>query len=173
MQVLNDNSTANLPQKAENMLTGKSGEVHHDFFAPLNELDPMTKKPFKDVPPPKFQFRVFHLAGTSACPEEANEYTRVMNEIVAGNYFRIEEQTYHTKDGDIQVLLRWLEVSEEELKLRESMKKASEEALKSVTEAERKAEEEAAKEEKKKKAAMSAAIADEAACPAPEPKIVM
>lgn len=168
MKVLNDNSTSNLPEKAENMLSGKTGEIHHDFFAPLNDMDPLIKKPFTELPPPKFRFRVFHLAGQLATPEDANEYTRVMNEIVSGVYYRIEEQTYHTKDGDIQVLLRWLEVSEEELKFRESMKKATETNIQSMTEEERKEKEKAEKAAKKQPQPPTVD-----GCPAPEPQIVM
>lgn len=171
MEVLNDNSTSSLAEKAQAMMSGKTGEVHHDFFAPLGDMDPMVKKPFKELPPPKFCFRVFTLAGAGACPEEANEYIRVMNEIVGGNYFRIEEQTYHTKDGDIQVLLRWLEISEEELKLRETMKQESQDNMQSITDEELKAKDAADKEEKKEEKQKKK---DElAGCPAPDPEVVM
>lgn len=169
MDILNDNSTANLPEKARQMLSGKGEQAHHDFFSPLNELDPLTKKPFKDIPPPKFCFRIFYLAGEMATPEEANEYTRVMNKIVVGEYVRVEEQTYHTRDGDIRVFLRWMELSEEELKLRELVQQQQEQALQAMTDQEMKERKEA-KELKDKKAKTPT---DKDGCPAPDPQVMM
>ena len=188
MQVLNnDNSTSNLHEKAKDAIGGSSGILpeQHDFFAPLNEFDPLTKKPIKEMPLPKFEFRVFYLAGSGHSVDEETQYKEVMNKIVSGAYYRLEEQTYHTKDGDIRVFLRWLELPEEYQKSMKQTPNPLDLPIDGVTDREKKD-----KESQKPQVDASTPgidtpadattdnkadqkLQDMDACPAPDPAIVM
>jgi hypothetical protein len=111
MQVLNGAKEDNpIHAKARRFAGDRPNDApqQHDFFAPLNAMDPHTKRPRETLVIPEFKHRVFHLAGPGAPPAENQEYSDVMNEITKGNSQLIGEDIYHSKDGDIRVFVRWL-----------------------------------------------------------------
>jgi hypothetical protein len=83
----------------------------HNFFAPLNEMDPHTRKK-KPIPLPKFNFHVFYLSGADSVliTEDTEKYMLIMKKVTEGDYQLLDEQTYHTKEGEIKVFLKWLEL---------------------------------------------------------------
>lgn len=92
----------------ESVMQDKAPESH-DFFQPLNEMDPMIRPKKLPFEPPKFNFKIFNLAGVGADPQDAVQYIDIMNKIVSGEYTHSQSETYHSKDGDIRVFLRWYE----------------------------------------------------------------
>ena len=83
----------------------------HNFFAPLNDMDPHTKKK-KTIALPKFNFHVFYLSGADSVliTEDTAKYMSIMKKVTEGDYQLLDEQTYHTKEGEIKVFLKWLEL---------------------------------------------------------------
>lgn len=92
---------------------GGGDTMQHGFFTPLNALDPHQKGPKKELHP-KFEFRVFCLSGLEYTPQEGADYRKVMNKIASAEYQQLEEKTFHTVDGGIKVLLKWLEMPTQE-----------------------------------------------------------
>jgi len=111
MQVLNGPGGGDIHEKAKSMIQRNSNKPEqHDFFSPLNEMDPMVRKT-KTVVMPKFNFKVFFLSGADqlTVEEDSKEYLRVMTEVTEGRYQMVEEKDYHTKEGEIKIFLKWLE----------------------------------------------------------------
>jgi hypothetical protein len=98
-----------ITQKILNSVTNESAPMNHDFFSPLNELDPMIRPKRLPFNPPRFNFKIFHLAGAGSDPQDQISYIEVMNKVVSGEYTHSTCETYHTKDGDIRVFLQWYE----------------------------------------------------------------
>jgi len=81
----------------------------HDFFKSVGPQDPHTKRPNPKFIPPKFNFRVLYLAGSDHETSEDVAYIEIMNKIVSGEFTNSTEETYHDKDGNLKVFLRWCE----------------------------------------------------------------
>ena len=115
MQILNGKKGHALHDQAKQAV-GKAPPPaeRHDFWAPLNDQDPLSKQAPKPLEMPKFKFKVFHLAGPRGEPGDydldSNNYGKIMQDITEGRCHVVDEQTYHNKDGDIRVFLRWLEL---------------------------------------------------------------
>jgi hypothetical protein len=84
-------------------------EESHDFFKSISPQDPHTKRPTPKFIAPKFNFKIIYLAGYGHTPEMEVSYIDIMNKIVSGVYTNSTEETYHDKDGNLKVLLRWCE----------------------------------------------------------------
>lgn len=88
-----------------------------NFWDPIGEMDPHQRPatPGVFVKTHVFKFRVFNLAGAYATPEDGLAYVTTKDLIFTPKekreemWVQISEDTYHSKDGDISVLLRWLE----------------------------------------------------------------
>ena len=124
MQVMGQGSGDVHEQTKKAMGGGSDSANQHNFFAPLNNMDPHQKAP-DNAPVPKFNWKVFCLSGLGTTPEEQNEYTETMNKIATGEYNQLSEKTYHTVDGGIKVFVRWLEYPSKE-KMAEYFDKAME-----------------------------------------------
>jgi len=118
MQILNGKKGHALHDQAKQAV-GKApaGADRVDFWAPLNEMDPLTKAAPAPMAMPKFKFKVFHLGGPRGDPGDYDldsaEYGKIMQDITEGRCHVVDENTYHNKDGDIRVFLRWLELPKE------------------------------------------------------------
>lgn len=110
MQVMGQGSNDLHEQTKKAM--GDASSNHHDFFAPINKLDPHQSKK-TEVPKPKFNFRIFILSGAGSDASESTEYIALMNKIAAGEYQQLEEKNYHTVDGGIKIMVKWLEMPTE------------------------------------------------------------
>jgi hypothetical protein len=104
--------SGNIHEQAKAMM-GKTAKdpSQHDFFAPLNEMDPLTRRKPK-IALPKFNFYVFYLSGSDSLivEEDTRKYMDVMRKVTEGEFQLLDENQYHTKDGEIKVFLKWLEL---------------------------------------------------------------
>jgi len=80
-----------------------------DFFASTGDQDPHTRPPKKPMAG-KFCCKVLFVTNG----EDMLEYCNIMNKIVAGEYTHNTEETFHDKEGNIKILLKWMEWPEGE-----------------------------------------------------------
>ena len=99
----------NIHEQVRNSIGAEAPDMVADFFKPVGAQDPHTRPVKTKVVPPRFNFKLLQIAGACHSPEDDVEYIRIMNCICTGEYTNSTEDTYHDKDGNIQVFLRWLE----------------------------------------------------------------
>jgi len=100
MDILDENSHEKIMESLKKEVPAEIA----DFFASTGEQDPHTRPPKKKMEG-TFHCRVFFVTNA----EDMAEYCKTMNKIVTGEYTHHNEETFHDKEGNIKLLVKWLE----------------------------------------------------------------